>query len=233
MGGRVAADNFGDDSATIDLGAEESLVLDRKSATATFVSPVEVDDGRLVHPVLATVGAVFAWWRGHLVFHGGAVVIGDGAWGLLGVRGSGKSSMLARLALSGHQVLTDDVLVAAHGSAMAGPRGVDLREETVHLLDLTDRTDLVRAGRRKRLPLPPVSPEVPLRGWIVLDWGDEIRIEALGPTERIESLGAHRVALHPARFLDMGSLPAWRLTRPPEWRSLEPAVERVVEIATS
>ena len=61
-------------------------------------SGVYPEDGRLVHPVLATVGAVFAWWRGDVVFHGGAVVIGDGAWGLLGERGTGKSSLLAGLA---------------------------------------------------------------------------------------------------------------------------------------
>ena len=228
----VGADTFGDERATIDLGAGESALLDRKSGTATFVSLADPDDGRLIHPVLASVGAVFAWWRGHMVFHGGAIVMGGGAWGLLGSRGSGKSSLLASLALAGYEVLTDDVLVVSGQLALAGPRCVDLRDETVRSLGLAGRTDVVRAGQRERLQIGSVPSEVPLRGWIFLAWGHDVQLEALGPAERLESLASNLVGLHPAGFLDMGGLPAWRLTRPPEWRSFEATVERLVDIAT-
>ena len=222
---------LGRDGATIDFGPGERAVLDRQRGEAVFVTTGRSDDGSLIHPLLASAAAVFAWWRGQVVLHGGAFEIGGGAWGLLGVRGSGKSSLLARLALLGHDVMTDDVLVVSGQHALAGPRCVDLREEVVGPLGLSERTDLVRQGHRKRLRLGPVQPEVPLRGWISLGWGPKVRMRALAPGERLACLAANLVGLHHTRFLELGSLPAWELTRPPQWRSFEPAVERLLEVS--
>jgi hypothetical protein len=224
---------FGSDRATIAFEDGGSARLDRASGSATLTTVDARDDGSLVHPLLATVGAVFAWWRGQVVFHGGAVVIGGGAWGLLGERGSGKSSLLAGLTVAGFDVLTDDVLVISEDRALAGPRCVDLRDESVRFLGLSTETRLVREGQRRRLHLGTVPPEVPLHGWILLSWGPAVSLEHVPLTGRVEGLAANLVGLHQTRFLELGTLPAWRLTRPSDWRSFQPAIERLVEAGTT
>ena len=134
--------------------------------------------------------------------------------------------------MAGFDVLTDDVLVISQELALAGPRCVDLRDGSVRFLGLSSETLVVREGQRRRLQLGPVAPEVPLRGWILLSWGPELSLERLSLAERVEGLAANLVGLHQTRFLELGRLPAWRLTRPEEWQSFQPAVERLVEAAT-
>jgi hypothetical protein len=228
--GRTNVNTFGDERATVSLGPGEQARLDRSKRHVTFVTAGGPDDGRLTHPFLGSVGAVFAWWQGNLVFHGGAVVAGGGAWALLGSRGTGKSSLLASLATAGCQVLTDDVLVIAENLALAGPRCIDLREEAVGPLGLEGHTLLVREGERQRLELGPVAPEVPLRGWILLSWGSHVELRELGVAERLEGLAANVQGLHHDRFLPLARLPAWQLVRPPDWRSVQIGVEVLLDI---
>jgi hypothetical protein len=211
----------------------ERALLDRRERSATFLLRSVEDDGRIVHPLLAAAGTVFAWWDGREAFHAGAFVTPGGAWALLGYRGAGKSSMLARLALAGRPILTDDLLVVDGELALAGPRCVDLREQTLGPAGLEGVTEPVRGSERHRLRLGPVEPEVPLRGWFVLSWGDELALRPLSPTERLEQVSAQRnvQGVQPTSLLQLTRLPAWELKRAPDWRSFEAAIHEVLELA--
>jgi hypothetical protein len=218
--------------ADIALPDGERALLDRAQGSATFLLRSREDDGRLVHPHLTAPGTVFAWWHGREAFHAGALVTPAGAWALLGEREAGKSSMLAGLALAGRPILTDDVLVVDGELALAGPRCVDLRENALGPDALDGMTSPVRGGRH-RLPLGPVEPEVPLRGWVLLSWGDELSMRPLSPTERLELLSEQRnvQGADPDSLLRLACLPAWELQRPPDWATFEAAVHMVLELA--
>jgi hypothetical protein len=213
---------IGRDRARIALGGGEYVLIARQRRSAAFATDPDADEGRLIHPFLSTVGSVFAWWHGHEALHSGAFVVGDGAWALVGAGGSGKSSLLAGLALADYEILTDDLLVLNGEIAFAGPRCVDLREAASEALGLEGHTEPARWGQRERLRLGPVKPELPLRGWISLTWGGSLRVRELGAAERLERLSAER---NTGRLLQLVRLPAWELTRPDDWRSLEVAVE--------
>ena len=224
------ATNIGSDVATITFGGGEQATLDRRKRSVTITTRTGPNDGRLAHPFLGSVGAVFAWWHGNLVFHGGAAVTDQGAWALLGERGTGKSSLLASLAAADCGVLTDDVLVVADELALAGPRCIDLRREAVAPLGLQGRTALVREEHRERLALGPVEPEVPLRGWVHLAWGSDLELRQLDVAERLQGLAANVQGLQRDRLLALARLPAWRLARPRGWRSVEVAVEMLFDV---
>ena len=192
---------FGRDRATIAFEDGGIARLDRASGTATLQTAEARDDGSLVHPLLATVGAVFAWWRGQVVFHGGAVVMGGGAWELLGERGSGRArcwqasrwpASSADRRRAGHLAGTRPCRPALRGSS-GRVRQVSRPVE---------RNPRRAEGQRRRLQLGPVPPEVPLRGWILLSWGPELSLERLSLAERVEGLAANLVGLHQTRFLE-------------------------------
>lgn len=63
-------------------------------------------------PVLAAGAllAVHLRLRGELVLHASAVQLGDGALAFVGASGMGKSTLAALLCMSGHGLVTDDVL---------------------------------------------------------------------------------------------------------------------------
>src|SRR6185503_16180042 len=82
----AAGDRIGASRAEVDLLDGERAIIRRSTRRATFVGRSGPDDGRLVHPFLTTVGAMFAWWHGHDAFHGGAFLTDGGAWILLGDR---------------------------------------------------------------------------------------------------------------------------------------------------
>jgi hypothetical protein len=214
------------------LGGERAL-LDREERSATFLLKSVEDDGRIVHPLLTAAGVIFAWWHGREALHAGAFVTSQGAWALLGEQGAGKSSMLASLALAGHPILTDDLLIVNGEYALAGPRCLDLRENGLGPSGLEGMTEPVRGSERHRLRLGPVDPEVPLRGWIFLSWGSELVLRPMSPTERLEQLSAQRnvQGIRPERLLQLARLPGWELTRPFEGNSFEPAVHQVLELA--
>jgi hypothetical protein len=228
-------DRIGDRRADVELLDGERAVIERTARRATLLARSPADDGRLVHPFLAAVGTIFAWWNGQDALHGGAFLTEGGAWALLGERGAGKSSMLAALHLAGHPVLADDVIVIAGGAALAGPRCVDLRPDAVHALGVADRVETVRGGERFRLVQPEVQPQAPLRGWIALSWSERVDARPLTPAERLEHLAAHSAfpPQQPGGLVGLAELPGWELTRPRTPASLEPAVDRLLDLCSA
>ncbi len=204
-------------SASFPCGESGSVVADRATLTVTVTAPEPVRADELTHPYLAWCASAYARWLGREAFHAGGVVAGEGVWAITGDRGHGKSTLLAAAAAGGLGVVSDDLLVIDGTTAYAGPRCVDLREEAAAYLGLG--TAIRSAGReRHRVRLPPLPAEAPLRGWVMLSWGDEHSLVPVRPAEGLVRLGAQRMTqLHevrPERLLDLAAMPIWELRRP-------------------
>jgi hypothetical protein len=207
--------------AAIHGGGAVELTLE--PLRAVFRTPVPLDDETLVHPFLAPAAAIAGAWLDRTGWHAGGFLAGGGVWGVLGERGSGKSSTLALLALAGTVVVTDDLLVVEDGTVFAGPRSIDLRREVAAALGAGEPLGRVGARERWRLRLGPVEPALPLRGFVFLDWGDGPTITRLAPSARVERLGRESTLNvggenHPRHYLDLVVLPAYELRRPHDWK---------------
>ena len=231
-GDSPAEDRLGPEHAELPLHSGW-VAIDRSPARATFRVRGPLADRDLIHPYLAPAAAVAARWAGRESFHAGAVVVGGGAWVVLGGKEQGKSTTLAWLALQGHDVLADDLIVLAGASALAGPRCIDLRAESAARLGAGEPLGVVGMRERWRLALAPVAEQVPLRGWISLAWDDEVAMEPLRGAERMLALLPHRsvrlVPGAPEALVDLSSLPVWRLRRPCRWDSLTDAGGRLLD----
>jgi hypothetical protein len=209
-----------------------SVHVDRRNATTTFSLPAVRPDEVIVHPMLSFTAVVAARWRGAQSFHAGAVVIGDGAWAVLGLKGAGKSTLLASFAAAGHPVLCDDVLVIEGDRCLAGPRSVDLRHRSATRFPAAGFLGIVDGRERWRLPLGQMAPEIPLRGWIVLEWG-EPAIVSVGPAERFallaESLAVRLPPPNPQVLFDLARLPMLSVARTPDLERLEQIIDAVTD----
>jgi hypothetical protein len=201
--------------------------IDRSTQTSTMHVPQEPSHAQIVHPFLASTALVVAHWRGLQSFHAGAFVTDSGTWAILGDKGAGKSSLLAALACMGVPIVTDDVLVIGEDlQSFAGPRCIDLRRETALALGVGVDIGVVGARERWRLQLDPIAPELPLAGWICLDWGDP-SILTVPAHERIYALHeniALRVQQYDpsalSRLMDLIALPMIRVWRPRKMATL-------------
>jgi hypothetical protein len=216
-------------AATITLRNGGEIAIDRGAGRVVFVLPRPVGPAELVHPLLAPVGGVMAWWYGRECFHAGGFVLDGRVWAVLGDRGAGKSTTMGWLALNGHGIVCDDLLVVGDGAVFAGPRSVDLRESAAEHLGAGEALGMVGARERWRLTVGPVESGLELAGSIFLGWGERVEAVVLPGRERLARVRAHRGVTIPPRdptvLLDLAALPAWELRRPRSWDSLEPAGE--------
>ena len=219
--------------ARLRLQTGGEIRLDRARGRATYVVPRRLRAAELVHPFLAPAAAVMAYWLGRECFHAGGFVAAGRAWGVVGERGSGKSTTIAELALAGVPIVGDDLLVVGGRNVFAGPRAVDLRGDAAARLGVGESLGVVGARERWRLQLPATKPELPLGGWIFLAWGDRVETVSVPGSERLVRLHAGRgVNLPPRdpdRLLELASLPAWELRRPRSWHSTDDALERLLD----
>lgn len=221
-------DVIGPAHAVLPLQGGGEVTIDRAQRQITFELARRPPDGDLAHPYLAPAAAVMARWDGRESFHAAAVLSGGGVWGFLGDKESGKSSTVGRLALEGWDVLVDDLLILDGTSAFAGPRCIDLRESSAARLGVGESIGVVGARERFRMPLGPVPASAPLRGWVVLKWGEEVALEPLSGPERLLTLLQHRAVRlapeDPTALLELSSCPVWRLSRPRCWDVLDRVV---------
>jgi hypothetical protein len=226
-------DRVGPDRAELKLLTGGWVGIDRSPGRAVYHLPARVDDGALLHPYLAPVALIAARWLGRESFHAGAFVADGGVWALLGDKEAGKSTALAWLAAHGHPVVCDDALVLDELTALAGPRSIDLRAESARRLGIGEPLGTVGARERWRLPLDPVPAELPFRGWVSLEWGDEVAVEPLRGAARLPALIPHRgVRIEPPRpaaLIEYAALAHLVLRRPRGWESLGEGVERLLE----
>jgi hypothetical protein len=230
-------DRVSPDRAALVLQSGGWVEIQRVAGRVRFHLPEPRPAGDLVHPYLAAAAALAARWAGRESFHAGAVIADGGAWAVLGDKEAGKSSTLAWLALRGHDVLTDDLLVLDPPLAFAGPRCIDLREEPAARFGAGEPLGTVGVRDRWRLTLGPVAPEVPLRGWITLAWGDDVAIDPLHGAERLLSLLPFRSLRleprEPEALVELSSLPVLRLRRPRRWDSLPEVAARLLDAISS
>jgi hypothetical protein len=198
--------------------------MDRDRGMATFTLAAEPMASALIHPHLAAVAAVWAHWAGHDGFHAGAFLTDGGVWGVLGEKGSGKSSILAALAKRGVPIVCDDVLVLADRTAFAGPRSIDLRADAAEQLGIGEPLGVIGERERWRVGLGPIEPELPFRGWIALGWSQQPMIRPLEGAGRLRQLLANRALLVPPRspssVFDLAELPFFEFSRPRRWDTM-------------
>ncbi|MGP0036370.1 MAG: hypothetical protein ACLP4R_17625 [Solirubrobacteraceae bacterium] len=193
----------------------------------------DVGHSDLVHPLLGRVAAQFALAHGADAMHAGAVGGKTGAWAVIGPKGAGKSTLLASLNEIGIPIVTDDVVVFAGNSVMAGPRCIDLRPDAQRF----GVGVLVRpSDPRNRIALAPIAAEHHLAGVIHLEWSSaETTLKPLDHREAIRRLLILRsekgYPRSPQAPLDLGLLPTMLLKRPRSTHGLDAStalVERLL-----
>ncbi|MFN2485537.1 MAG: hypothetical protein ABR609_02830 [Acidimicrobiia bacterium] len=223
---------IGDHHATIPLIGGGLVEVERHPPGAAFRVPHQLSEDEIAHPYLGPVAALHAHWLGRQNFHGGAMLIGDRAWGVLGRRQAGKSSLLAEAVRRGMPVLADDLLIVDGLDAFAGPRSLDLRETAAHHFGVGRPLGAVGRRERWRIDLGRVPLCVPLAGWIFLRWGPVPASEPVAMRDRLSWLAASRTvkvdASDPAQLLRLASLPAIELTGLQRWESLSPLFESLL-----
>lgn len=233
--GSGSPEEFVDDSRARIRSAPSGWVdLDRARCTSTLHLPSAPKPAEIAQPFLGSTAVVAAHWMGWHSFHAGAFVAHGRAWAILGTKGAGKSSLLAALSLRGPAILADDVLVVDHGlQGLAGPRCIDLRHETAAALGVGETLGVVGTRERWRMGLRPVEPEVPLGGWIHLEWG-EPEIRRVPAQERVQELFANlalRVQSHDpvvlSRLMELFALPMLRVRRPRDIGRIDETAERL------
>jgi hypothetical protein len=211
------------------------ILIDRSPGRAEFVTPRPLGSEELVHPYLAPVASIVAHWYGRESVHAGAFAVDGRVWGVVGDRESGKSSTLARLALDGATVVSDDLLILQGTTVLPGPRAIDLRKEPAGKLGVGTSIGVAGARERWRLQLGPVPAALELAGWIHLAWGDRVEALPLAGRERIMRLlsqrGARLPSLSPEVLLDLASLPSWEVRRPNEWETLPETADCLRDLA--
>lgn len=231
VGGGQPSEFVEPDRARLRAEPDGWVEIERAASRARFHFPTPPADREMVHPYLAATAGVIARWRGLQCFHAGAIAVDGRAWALLGDKGAGKSSLLAQLAALGVPVVTDDVLVVRGTQALAGPRCVDLRPASAAVLGGAEPLGVVGTRERWRRPLGPVEPELPLSGWICLDWG-ESGIEPLPASETLAAIFASLLLrlepTDPAALMDLVTLPAYVLRQRQEIEELSRTAERLL-----
>jgi hypothetical protein len=227
------SDRYGPDRAELVLAGGGWVGIDRDPGRAVYHVARAIEPSALVHPFLAPVVLIASRWRGRESFHAGAFVAAGGVWALLGDKEAGKSTTLAWLLARGHAIVCDDALILDGPSALAGPRSIDLRAESARRLGIGEPLGTVGVRERWRIQLDPIAPELPLRGWVTLEWADETAVEPIRGTAKLAALTPHRgVLIEPPRpelLVDYAALPHWRLRRPRAWEAMGESVERLLD----
>jgi hypothetical protein len=217
---------------TLERDADVSLREEARVDWGRFhaaISP-ELAEDQILHPLLGRMLVFLAGPRGVDALHGGVLAGPDGAWAVTGPKEAGKSTLLAQCARNGACVLSDDVVVLDGTRCLAGPRCIDLREESVARLGPGVP---VRQATRRRVMLPPAPAEEELAGVVYLAWGPRCELVPLPPSDRLARLVARRTEEHwprdPSLLLELATRPAFELRRPKTLSSLEPAASLLME----
>ena len=234
MSAPTAAFEYVDEhQARLNVRSGGAVLMDRLAARATFTLPATPSGSALLHPHLAAVGAVWAYWLGHEAFHAGAFVADGGVWGVLGDKGAGKSSMLVALARAGVEIVCDDVLVLDGSRALAGPRSIDLRSDASRRLGIGECLGVVGDRERWRVSLPPIEPTLPFRGWIALSWSERAAIGSLHGADRLRALLQHRalrvLPRGPSALLNLAGFPFLEFCRPRRWTEIDDASSSLLD----
>ncbi|HVC25294.1 MAG TPA: hypothetical protein VND23_06025 [Acidimicrobiales bacterium] len=221
------AESLGPDSAELVSEPRGLVRLSRDEGRAVLRFPEPLVSAGVAHPYLSSLAVVTSWWAGGVSFHAGSFVLDGGVWGVLGDRERGKSTLLAWLARAGVGVFSDDIVVLEGGRALAGPRCLDLRESAAREFGIGEDLGVVGTRQRWRVPLDPVPPELPFRGWVSLEWTDEITLTTVPASRRLAVLAECRGLRVPqvggVPWLDALAKPMIAFGRPHDWAEADRA----------
>lgn len=217
-----------------------SLTVDRRPPTILLDLPEETSASALVHPILSLPLSLLARWRGHLTLHGGAFLCAGGAWGVVGDRNAGKSSLLAELGQRGTPIVTDDLIVVDRGLVLAGPSCVDLRAGAAEHYPSARSLGVVGNRPRFRVSTPPAPARSPMLGIFALEWSEaaEVELIAADTADRLKLLYEQEYVgpagpANPRLVMDLLGLPVWRLRRPRSWSAMDDTVSAIGKILRS
>jgi hypothetical protein len=223
---------IGDRRAIVPLIGGGRATVNRDPPEAVFNLQRLLSEDEIAHPYLGPVAALHAHWLGRATFHGGALLLGERAFGLLGSRQAGKSSLLAEANRRGIPVLADDLLVVEGQNVFAGPRSLDLREPAARHFGMGRPLGVTGLRERWRVDLEEVPNRAPLAGWIFLN-SSAATIRPVGAAERLAWLASNRsVKVNPADpspLLGLAALPAIELSRADTWNELSELFDALVE----
>jgi hypothetical protein len=221
------------DAALLDLLPEGQVLVERSTRTATFLLPERPPTEAWAHPHLSTTAVIASSWLGRRSFHAGAFIAGAGAWGVLGEKGDGKTSMMAWLVKSGYPIVCDDTLVVDKDQAMAGPRCIDLRHGAADYFQLGTYIGHIGTRERWRAQVAAVPPTAPFRGWVVPTWGDDVRVGPVPAAQRLPLLVARRGFRVPeaddGKWLDLLALPMVSFQRPQDWSAMDVGMTHLLD----
>jgi hypothetical protein len=133
-------------------------------ATSIEIAPTpEASDVTVEHLLLDQVLPRVLAWKGRLVLHGGAVMVGSEAIMFLGDTGRGKSTLTAKLASQGLQLLSDDGVVVEHSATRVCVRATYpslrlLPDSIAHVCDTEQRySPVAEYTDKQRIFLPPTD----------------------------------------------------------------------------
>jgi hypothetical protein len=223
--GNAPIQRLDDDVATLHLKPHGYAVLNREAATTAVHLPTAPRPEAFVHPHLSTTAVVTARWADRLTFHAGSFVLNDAVWGVLGDRNAGKSSFLAWQHLAENQPFCDDILVTDGHVAYAGPRCLDLREAAHEHFQIGTALGRIGTRDRWRQSLPPIAAELPLAGFVLLEWGNGPATETVDLADRLRCLASSRGLLAgeepAAAWMTSLARPIVRFRRPRDWARID------------
>jgi hypothetical protein len=215
-----------------------SIFVERDPPRITFHLPDPPVPDALVHPLGTVPLAILARWRGDVTLHAGAFATPTGAWAVVGPREAGKSTMLASLASRGIPLLADDLLAILDRRVWPGPACVDLRPDAATRFPGARDLGIVSGRRRFRLSTATETRRLPLQGIFVLEWHERsgVNVEPLTLEERLRLLyDLEYIALvgpaDPRLLMDLLDVPAWRISRPRDWREADAGLDAVLNLA--
>jgi hypothetical protein len=213
------------ETAVLRLRPAGHVVIDRAGSTTTLMLSKSPRDEAWVHPHLATTAVVTARWQGRLALHASSFVADGRVWGVLGDRNAGKSSFIAWQHVAGHTPFADDLLLTDGEVAFAGPRCLDLRKGAAEHFGLGTPIGRIGTRDRWRETLPPVAAQLPLAGFVVLEWGAEPLVEPMPLQDRLRQLAGSRGLLAgdepPAAWMKALRAPMLRFSRPKDWSRMD------------
>jgi hypothetical protein len=229
-----------DDRVALLTRGGTGILVRRDPPEIAILAPLEISPEALVHPVLTVPLSILARWRGDVALHGGGFHHADAAWGVIGERTAGKSSMLGLLGDRGVPIVADDLLVIDDGWVRAGPACVDLRPDVAPYMPAARDLGVVGSRPRHRLATPPAPGRSRLGGIFVLEWHDdpEPALTVMPMAERLQRLYKHEsIALMgfapPGKVLELLGVPMWRFARRRDWAATDAAVAGLLEAAAA
>ncbi|MBE7191253.1 MAG: hypothetical protein INR66_02070 [Gordonia polyisoprenivorans] len=206
--------------------------IDRARCLTTIFNAQQGDQA-LTHPLLASTAIVTADWSGRVALHGGAFVAPDGrAWGVLGDRGAGKSSLVGWCVANGMTIVTDDIIVTDGARVLAGPRCLDLRAGAAQHFGMGTDIGVVGRRRRWRVRTEMCAPSYPLGGWVVPQWSSGIEAHDVEVGERAATINPYRAIFirqqHPIAWMGVFAKRLVHFSRPQSWARIDEAMEVLI-----